>query len=139
MRSRPVQTAAEVETLRLIRNSCREFMTRDRSEITPNQQARWFEHFGGLVLLFSHSGIDVGYGLVRREGGKGWVSGGLLPEWRGKGMGAHIFKRLCSAVGGEDAWLEVLSTNHRAIKLYLDLGFLKEWEKGGVLTMRLQR
>ena len=36
-----VKTAEEAESLRIIRNHCKDFMTRDTSYISENQQQKW--------------------------------------------------------------------------------------------------
>jgi hypothetical protein len=40
----PVKTESDVETLRQIRNVCKNFMTRHTDEITYEQQQNWYKN-----------------------------------------------------------------------------------------------
>lgn len=120
--------------MRQIRNTCREFMTNDRHEILPDEQQAWFETIRGrddiLPFLFKPRPEAMypkpfGYGLLRKMNEKWWVSGGLLPDWRGKGYGKWLFTSLTERVHAinEDAWLTVWEHNERAVKTYQGIGY----------------
>jgi mycothiol synthase len=51
---------------------------------------------------------------------------GVVPDWRGTGLGAHLTARSLTAIhrtGAEQAWLAVNTDNSRARRLYERLGF----------------
>lgn len=80
----------------------------------------------------------LGYGLIRSEGGTEWITGGLFPRHRGQGHGRYLFQRLTELT--RNPTLEVLATNHRAVRLYRSLGYEKtgwDWKgrHGPVITM----
>ncbi len=101
----------ELETLRLIRNECRFFMTRHTSEIQPEEQKWWWDHIKKedyTVFLYYVDKVPVGYGLIRVENGVSWLTGGLREAYRGKGLGRQIFIHLitqCSNI--TEIWLQV--------------------------------
>ena len=126
----------DLESMRLIRNSCREFMTHNTSFITQEQQFQWWEYVKDqwTYLYLDLDDTPIGYGLVKKEENKMWVSGGLLPEYRGKGFGRELFEHLTWACEG-DAWLEVKEDNLLARKTYVDLGYIELVTKDGIVTM----
>lgn len=137
------QTQADAEQMRVVRNSCREYMTHDTAEISVARQALWWRHLDRatmLPLLFWLDGAVVGYGLVRQLHGHWWVTGGLVHEVRDRRLGRQMFERLIQHVGADDVWLEVREDNHRARRLYERMGFevVDSSERSGasVLTMR---
>ena len=141
-----VITPQHVEQLRVIRNDCRLFMTRDRQEISPEQQARWFaalDHTRVHPYLLSPAETApqfLGYGLIRRESATLLLSGGLLEKFRGQGVGAQLFALLVAeayALGGGPIELEVLQSNARARAVYEKLGFQALGREGDVVRMRL--
>lgn len=89
----PVELAADVEALRLIRNACKDGFSHYNSEISPQAQAAWWVVSKDRVKawLYSSLGHLVGYGLVRQiDDGRWWASVAVLPEHSGKGYGGTI-------------------------------------------------
>ena len=136
----PATTDADAEAMRVIRNSCRQFMTRDTSEIDPARQRAWFAALDRAVTkpwLYRVDGTAAGYGLVRLEAGRWWLSGGLLPSWRGRGHGRRLFAALAE-IAGRPCWLDVRADNAAARRLYERLGFAVAGERAdGAIIMRL--
>lgn len=126
MNERRVQTDADVETLRQIRNSGRQWMTRDTHEITPEQQRAWWDaldHAGTKVWLFSESATDIGYGLVRLEQPlRCWCSLAVLPRYRGQHYGTQIYRWLALSQAG-DVWAEILADNTPSLRAALRAGY----------------
>lgn len=116
-----------LETIRNIRNSCREFMTNNTNYISEEQQIEWFNSVDHDVLkLYAGrvSGEVVGYGIVRIEDGDAWLTGAILSSYRGYGYGRRLFVSLISLVpAGVETKLTVRDTNTNAINLYKALGF----------------
>lgn len=112
-------------------------MTRDRRRIGLLAQWRWWRRCAPdyRVYLLRQKRRVIGYGLITREG---WLTGAVLPAWRGKGYGRYLFEELIVRCPVSPR-LEVLATNERAQRLYLSLGFQKTAEEKGVLTMQLPR
>lgn len=127
-----VETLEQAQVMAFIRNTCRLFMTRHQDEITPEQQEVWWrnlDHAKTRCWIYG-SVAPYGYGLVRIEEGREWLSGGLLPEARGQGLGKCLFRHLIQQCRGEP-WLEVLATNTMAYGLYRSLGFeINEMTRG---------
>lgn len=136
-----VTTAPEAEVMRVIRNSCRQFMTGSQREITVDEQQFWFEINRGSRIVhpflfgprpFQRQAITAfGFGLVRlRVRGTEWqwiVSGGLAPDYRGKGYGLELFGQLTTIVHGmlQPAWLDVFEDNVSARHVYERLGYVE--------------
>lgn len=138
-----VYTTGDLLMAALIRNECREFMTRDRYEITVQNQVEWWNERtwdGELYLYYKDQYKDIGYypigyGLRRFLDGKWWVSGGLIVGWRERGLGKELFGHLTGLQGSTPTWLEVLTSNTRARKLYEKLGYKLVEENQHMLTM----
>ncbi len=89
---------------------------------------------GGVQLVARAGGRVVGWCDVRRhphEGSRhGGVLGiGLLPEWRGRGVGAALLVRTleaAEAAGMTRVELEVFASNVRAIRAFEGAGFVRE-------------
>ena len=126
-----VTTPAEAENLRVIRNQCREYMTRSTDFITPAQQEEWFKTaFRKYDLYIAYAIehgvciVDAGFGVVHKNENEFLLTGGLVPEYRDKGLGKLIFKFLVDQCHKSlPIRLEVLKTNTRAIKTYEGLDF----------------
>ena len=121
--------AQDVESLRVIRNSCREFMTSMTDEISIEAQAAWWAQspvMRGTPLLFHllTEPNPIGFGLLRVQGVV-FLTGGLLPRFRGKGYGAPLFQTLIALAVGVRMrpHLKVRSDNAQAVKLYKKLNF----------------
>lgn len=139
---RPAPSLWDALSMRPIRNSCRAFMTRDQSEIGLLRQMRWWLTRGPDVLpfLLEEAGHVAGYGIILADGDIGWLSGGLLPDARGRGLGASLFTGLYlhAKREGLHPMLEVLKSNPRAEKLYRNLGFTVIHEDPKLRTMELK-
>ena len=126
-----VTTPAEAEILRTIRNKCREYMTRSTDFITPEQQEEWFKTaFRKYDLYIAYAIehgvciVDAGFGVVHKNENEFLLTGGLVPEYRDKGMGKLVFKFLVDQCHKSlPIRLEVLKTNTRAYKTYEGLNF----------------
>jgi len=121
---RLVTTDEDVETLRLIRNSGRQWMTRDTSEITQEQQQAWWKNYDPTltVYLFSEANTDVGYGLLRYENNRLWCSLAVLPQFQRQGYGTAIYRYLALTTD-EDVYAEILADNTLSIRACLRAGY----------------
>lgn len=63
-------------------------MTRDTREIDPDDQASWWDAAERDLYLFD----SVAYALITERDGETWISLGVLPEHRGKGIGTRIYQ-----------------------------------------------
>lgn len=126
-----VTTPAEAEILRTIRNKCREYMTRSTDYITPEQQEEWFktafkkyELYIAYCVEYGAVVIDAGFGVIHKNEDEFLLTGGLVPEYRDKGLGKVVFKFLVDQCHKSlPIRLEVLKTNTRAFKTYESLNF----------------
>lgn len=125
MNVRPVTTDDDVEMLRVIRNSGRQWMTRMTSEITREQQRTWWEARDPVVCpiwIASVAQTTIGYGLLRRDGGRWWASLAVRPSMRGQGFGTQIYRYLALATP-EDVWAEIYADNTASLRAALRAGF----------------
>ena len=91
----------------------------------------------GVQLLAVHGDIVVGWCDIMRNPIEGFrhvgrLGMGVLPEFRGRGLGKRIAVetiRAARAAGLERIELEVFASNGRAIALYQSLGFVVEGVK----------
>jgi ribosomal protein S18 acetylase RimI-like enzyme len=126
-----VLTHADAEVLRNIRNACRSFMTRSNEYITAEQQTEWFKtahvKYDLYIVYAIENGViivDIGFGVIHLESEQYFLTGGLTPDYRGKGLGLPLFQFLINNCKKQlPIRLEVKSGNLRAIKLYENLGF----------------
>jgi len=79
-----VSNSFEAESLRKIRNECREFMTRNTEYISEEDQQKWFltayKKYQLYLLYNIECGVivdPIGYGLIRTEDTEYLVTGGL--------------------------------------------------------------
>ena len=141
-----VTTPAEAEILRTIRNKCREYMTRSTDYITPEQQEVWFKTaFRKYDLYIAYAIehgvciVDAGFGVVHKNEEEFLLTGGLVPEYRDKGLGKVIFKFLVDQCHKSlPIRLEVLKTNTRAFKTYEGLNFKVTGENEKLIFMEYQ-
>ena len=141
-----VTTPAEAEILRTIRNKCREYMTRSTDYITPEQQEEWFKTaFRKYDLYIAYAIehgvciVDAGFGVVHKNEDEFLLTGGLVPEYRDKGMGKLVFKFLVDQCHKSlPIRLEVLKTNTRAYKTYEGLNFKVTGENEKLIFMEYQ-
>lgn len=143
----PVKTDDDVEYLRCIRNECAEFMTRNKNQITKEQQAEWFKNvdneYTQLYLVRQHwhgsiiDPVPIGYGILRMECGSILLTGGLVKAYRGMGIGYRLFSMLLEKAKkiGLPIELQVLDTNESAKNLYSKLGFRIIHECDGIIDM----
>lgn len=141
-----VTTENEAEILRMVRNACRTFMTRNTEEISPEQQREWFKKSYKkyelyLVYAIEHGVVilEAGYGLIHLNEDEYLLSGGLLPSYRDKGLGTNLFKFLIDNCNKQlPIRLEVLKSNLRALKTYERLNFTITGENEKVYFMEYQ-
>ena len=125
----PVNNIELAQRMRCIRNECREFMTRDTSYISEDHQRLWFSKLDLTSMkpfLIIPEYCIAGFGYCWNTGKETYVTGGLLPNFRGKGYGKPLFEYLVYKAQSfnNPITLEVLNTNERAINLYKKIGFV---------------
>jgi ribosomal protein S18 acetylase RimI-like enzyme len=119
------------ELVRVLRNDCRDFMTRDTEFITTEQQLHWWNNLDHetqkLYLVWDSdlSDNELGFGYIKVEDDCVLLTGGLDKQYRGKGLGTKLFTRLVSASleYKKPIRLEVLKTNFAGIRTYQKVGF----------------
>lgn len=146
IRLEPVETDAQAEHMRRIRNSVRHFMTRNQNFISWRDQHLWFNSVylpqfneGVMEAFLARSGdVLVGYGIVAVKEGRQWITGAISASSRGRGLGRQLFEQLTlkACENSPDVWLEVLKTNKRALSLYLSLQYSVVDEYDRLLVMR---
>jgi ribosomal protein S18 acetylase RimI-like enzyme len=138
-----VTTSNEAEMLRVIRNQCKDYMTRNTSVITPEEQLEWFktaykkyELYIAYAVEYGACIVDAGYGLIHLNEKEYMLTGGLVPGYRDKGLGANLFKFLIDNCNKQiPIRLEVLKDNLRALKTYEKLNFTTTGETDKIFIM----
>lgn len=144
-----VKSAEHVELLRILRNECRHFMTRNNNMITQDEQKTWYDNLDHskyklfLVDCIYHGTIviTVGFGILRIEDDKVLLTGGIAENYRGRGLGKKLFSFLLDNAKYFDKKiaLEVLITNEVAFKLYKKLGFVEYDRNDKVIKMEYKQ
>ncbi len=130
----------DAEIVRTIRNSGREWMTRDTSEITSEQQRAWWSKRDRVTCRIWIARIaltDIGYGLLKSEDDRVWCSLAVLPQFRGQGYGTMIYRYLALATPCE-VWAEVYADNTPSLRACLKAGYQLAYaaDKTAVLVYR---
>jgi hypothetical protein len=90
-----IDTVEKAQELRILRNECAEWMTRDTDPISPEQQEKFFAEklATGAVdgFLMYADGKAVAYGLlIWGPDGRAWSSTGVKISERGNGYGRTV-------------------------------------------------
>lgn len=131
---RPVENLSQVLQVRMLRNSCCEYLTNHRKHIGILGQLRWyFRYYRSannsrkyrLYLGYDDRGLPVGYGALSLEAGELMVTECVAAEYRGRGYGRLILDHLIGIGTREKRNLvgEIWSTNVRSIALHENAGF----------------
>lgn len=118
--ARPIESDEDVETLRLIRNACKDGFSHDNSEINQQQQAAWWSLMHDKVRgwLYWVGSEVVGYGLIRQtDDQRWWSSVAVLPDCAGKGYGGAITADLARR-SPRAVWATARLDNPAALRLH---------------------
>lgn len=101
LQSMRVYSTAQIQCLRIIRNSGAQGYSHHNEQITEDEQWKWWLQNKDRMhaWLYIYRGTVIGYGLIRRTGQGIWnPSAGVLPEHWGQGFGGAIVDDLvCQA------------------------------------------
>lgn len=107
----------------------------DRVELevlpTPESYADWCRvqnvHLCHSVLARDAAGAIIGLAILARRGERGWCADfGIVPEWRGQGVGHRLmqaFIEQARLAGVRSVTLEVWGENHPARRIYERAGY----------------
>lgn len=127
----------DLESVRKVRNSVREYMTNNQDYISIEEQQDWFknlDHRRVRVFLYyapgSAGAVPAGYGIIRLIDDEPWLTGALLEKFRRFGHGRSLFRRLAyvALLNHDVVRLNAWETNERALRTYRSLGF-KEYDR----------
>ena len=122
---REVLTLEEAQIVRDIRNSMRNYMTRNAAFISSAQQKVRFEALkhsnDKLFLYYDDNHASIGYGLWRLGGALAWGTLALKEEYHNQGYGTEIYKHLISLNG--ELWIEIFSDNRPSLIAAMKAGF----------------
>lgn len=126
-----VNTPQQFRDLLIIRNECRDGLTHAKHEITLQEQEEWksqcWDTPHGLYyepyLLYD---VDrpIGYGLLKWDGAKYWMTIGVAKDYRRKGL-SWLLTNLITEMGhreGAEVWLDVMEDNP-ALSSYIKAGY----------------
>lgn len=126
----PVDSLPKAETLRVLRNECAEWMTKDTTEITQERQRAFFKNkiATGKVegFLMCAAGEPVAYGLlVWDDAGRAWSSTGVKTDRRGQGYGRLVtVENVRRALAhGVPMWAEVRRDNAGQQRICHQIGY----------------
>jgi len=150
LRASSVETIEDAQMMREIRNSVREYMTRDTDNITPEQQYQWFYsmYTSGkydAYLFYSAHGCCVGYGMLTSSDDKVWGTLAVKKEFQNQGYGTAIYQyltRVCAEFKEqyedhfykgkvyhyftklyENLWIEIYADNAESLRAAQKAGF----------------
>jgi hypothetical protein len=127
-----IDTLEKAEELRVLRNECAEWMTKDTSYISPEKQRVffWEQLDTGYIegFLMYDDGNPVAYGLLiwdRQVFGRAWSSTGVKISERGKGYGQEVTIENArrAHVHGVPMWAEVRRDNAGQQKICQRIGY----------------
>jgi ribosomal protein S18 acetylase RimI-like enzyme len=104
-------------------------MTNDTTALDVARQYEFYEKLHNnsklSVYLVWLRVTPCGYGIIKLDGRRACLTGGLAEPFRGKGLGRQLFHALTHVAldMGKKPWLTVLRSNQRAVRLYTKLGF----------------
>jgi ribosomal protein S18 acetylase RimI-like enzyme len=118
MRAQRAETLQDYQLVRQLRNQVRNYMTHHRSVLSEQDQVHFFEqrHSHDLVLYYSPLESFLGYTLVQARGNRFFGSLALLEEFRGKGLGTHMYQHMQQHHQESTLWLEIFSDNESSIR-----------------------
>jgi len=147
---RAVETLADAQALREIRNECREYMTGSTSTVTWREQEDFF--YGQILpgrvraLVFSEQegSPAVAYALLRPDLNKrlGYVSAGVTAPMRGKGYGRIAIQTITMFSHGlfKHAVCEIRCDNAASLRTCFKIGYRQtaSYELNGIMVARLE-
>src|SRR5258707_3292290 len=129
-----VTSDQQFRDLLIVRNECRDGLTHDKHEITLGEQTAWkaqcwpgdrYYNEGPLnqgwmhktswyepYLLYNDQ-TPVGYGLLKWDSEKYWMTVGVARDFRRKGLG-KLITNLITEIGhrgNKEVWLDVMDDN----------------------------
>jgi len=117
-----------------------------QTPIDWEMQRQWWERANEdtdhRYLVAWHQGQRIGTGRLHSiESDPVGIGGDIEERFRGQGLGRKLFETLIAlcrhTYDAERIWLEVLTSNHRAINLYISLGLKEVKRSEKVLRMEL--
>lgn len=119
-------TAWDAEVVRTIRNTGRQWMTRDTREISYDDQQAWWaqrDPDACWIYLGRIAETDIGYGMLRLlDDDRWWASLAVLPRYQGHGYGRDLYQYLALSTA-QDVWAEILADNTPSIRAALGAGY----------------
>lgn len=127
-----IDSLEKAEELRILRNECAEWMTRNTSQISAQAQRifYWQKLATGKIegFLMYDAGCPLAYGLLiwdEKVFGCAWSSTGVKAAERGKGYGKAVTVENArrAHVQGVPMWAEVRRDNTGQQKICLSVGY----------------
>lgn len=115
-----VTTDQQFRDLLLVRNECRDGLTHDTHELTLEDQKGfrtkcWGENLWYEPYLLYDEGWPVGYGLLKWDGKRYWMTAGLVKEYRGQGLSRLLITYITEIAYREkrnvEVWLDAYDEN----------------------------
>lgn len=137
-----VTTVEDAQIVREIRNSVRQYMTRDTREITETAQAEWFNRQTGLLYLYYAELLDgtttpIGFGYLRDIEDVSWGTLALFPVWQNMGYGTQIYRHLISLTNR--LYIEIMADNISSMRAAINAGFNIEYVGDRVIVFSAKR
>lgn len=128
-----VTTDQQFRDLLIVRNECRDGLTHHTQEITLREQAEWKKSCWGEETgnnlwyepyLLYDNGTPAGYGLLKWDGEKYWMTIGVAKDYRRRGL-SWLLTNFITEMGhreGKEVWLDVFESNP-ALSSYIKAGY----------------
>lgn len=142
MKVKEVQTIEDAQIVRRIRNSVRQFMTRDKREISSAQQVEWWDTRNPsalrLFLYYDSFNDPVGFGMLTIDNeGRWWGTLAVTPESQNRGYGTEIYRHLISLVSV--LYIEIFADNESSWRAAQNAGFKMEDVRDKVIVFSAKR
>jgi len=135
LKSRRASTLKDYFILRKIRNRVYLSLSGYPKKITILQQLKfWLTNKNYEIIIFSESSIDLGYILFVEIDGIDCITIVIDPNFQGKGYAPLVLNRAieCYKKDVKKLSAQILSSNHKSIKLFEKNEFKCHNEKNGI-------
>lgn len=133
---RTVETTADVEQLRQLRNTGRAWL-RDTHEISEREQHAWWMTRDQArlcaSLIVDDAQQSIGAGVLALRADRWWITVLVAPDRRGEGIGTFIY-RLLACAAPDVVWAEIRADNEPSLRAAAAAGY-RTIERGGELVL----
>jgi len=127
----PLRTLRQAGQLRVLRNSCAQYMTGNPRRIGALRQALWFLFFYRrqslyrVTLYYSRDGHLAGYGGMLKDGNWIAITESVAESERRRGLGTRILSDMLKQAGSSPVFVDVFAENAASLQFHIRAGFVR--------------